>query len=617
MATSTAPATGSRGQVAFALEDTFGVYKRPTHIIEFTSESLSAEEETIRSEGIKSDRGYHSLIQGNLSVGGDVSFEASPDGFGLIFHQALGDYVKVENVDAGIRSRVASGTNQTVPTVDSNTTAGNEIYLLADESTVEFPTTDTNLAIFYRDASDTLSVDDNTASGHAYEGHNTYGVSRVNAVTDPDTSYTGYSATDVVSITVDQVYDLDGNAYNLPGNTAGGILEFGADRTQVRYFEVDTSGTGTTFYLDPAQVTPSGSNLPVVGDLCIVKATVTFASTLSNMAAGSWIAYWHTDYSGVWSHMHDRGVRLPVGLTIEVDRDAAIFLYTGQRVSTLTLNFEAGQIVTGTASFVGQKELSVGRLHQDAMPGDTEIFIEDKYEAPFPTTAQISAGSGTATITIGERTDITYTTKDVDYNGEGITRLSGIPASGDNAIDRVAPKGTNVDSRTSIAHSDAEEGSNEPLTVFESVLYLDGFYEEVLSASITLTNNMSEDKQGLGSRFILALPENRTEVEASLTVEFDDGKLYNRFLGGDFFSLDFRCVATGDGSEIGATGVFSQMHVFLPSAKFDGSTPNIDGDEYIQHDMPCMTKVDDDLNTREIVVFFVNPTEFDVDDPSP
>lgn len=619
MASSTYPATGSRGRVSLGLETEYGVYVSPTHSMKFTSESMSASEDNIRSEGILSDRGYHNIGRGNLTVGGDLNFEQSASGFGLLLYNALGDYVGVEKVDGGIHARVAEDAADatTVPSVDTNPNASNEIIQLADESTVDFPTTDMNLAIFYRDAANTLSVDDNSATGHAYVGTSTYSVGVASAVTDPDTGYTGYSATDVVSVTVAPIYDADGNQVNIEGNPAGGVLLYGSDRAEVTYFEVEDlgAGSGTKFYLDPSQaIVGDSTTYPAVDDAIIVKSTVTFAPTYTpgNLATGSWIAYWHTDYSGVWTHFLERGVALPTGLTVEIDRDAAIFLYTGNKVSTLNLTFEPGAIVTGSVTLTGRAELSIAKLDSDVVPGATEIFIEDRFEAPFPTTAQIAAAGTPAVITIGERTDITYTTKEVDYSGTGLTRLSGIPASGDNAIDRLHLKGTNVDSRTSIRTNPSIDGITDPLTSFETVIYMDGFYEEILSASITLNNNINEDKFGLGDRFALQKPEERAEVEANISVEFDDGKHYIKFIEGVYFTMEFRCVATGDGSEIGTTGVFSQAYYFLPKCKFNGNTPNIESESYITHDMPVLAIVDDALDTTDLIIILVNGLENDV-----
>ncbi|MBF84967.1 MAG: hypothetical protein CL489_10950 [Acidobacteria bacterium] len=615
MAYSTSPATGARGQIAIGEQTDFRTFVQPTHIIDFLSESLSASENVLQSEAIRSDRGRHKLIRGTLDIQGDINFEHSAEGYGMLLRHALGDYVKISNVDGGIHARCATaeGGEQILDAAE-HANDGAEIIVLANETNILFPMEGSDLmTMVYRDDDDVLQ----STTSIGYDGHDIYSVSYVSAApTDPDNTYTGYSSESVVSIVVAPVVDGDGNETNLPFNPEGGVILYGQSRTSMRYFEPTDlgAGNGTRLYLDPSQATVGDSSTyPAEDDVIIGLPCFTSVAGFGSptgLRKGAFFYHESTDYTsgGATAYVHhlERGRELPTsGLTVEVDRDAAIFLYGGCKVNTLTVNFETNSFVTGTFSLVGREELSIAELAYDVIPGATEIYVDDSQAPLFNT----SGGE----ISIGERTGITYTTVEEDYSSTGKTRISGIPASGAAAIDRVAVAGTNVDVRTSTAVSSPYSSEASPLTSFETLVYIDGAYEEALSGSVTLNNNLNTDKFGLGSRYRLGLVEEQAEVEASLNLEFDDGKNYVKFINGTFFTLEFKSVSTASDSEIGTTGVLKQAYYFLPKCKYDGTTPNIEGVQYITHDNPITAIVDDELSTRDLIVILCNEETNDVE----
>lgn len=90
-------ASGLGGQVGFAAESTYGTFVAPTRFLELTSSSLKYERERIESNGIRAGRRVlHRWTAGVQRVAGDVEFEMSPQGFGLIWQHILG-----ANVDSG------------------------------------------------------------------------------------------------------------------------------------------------------------------------------------------------------------------------------------------------------------------------------------------------------------------------------------------------------------------------------------------------------------------------------------------------------------------------------------------------------------------------------------
>lgn len=87
-----AQATGSRSQLAFVEEVTFGTTPNTPDMngLPFTSESLMTEINTFQSEEIRSDRMVQKVLAGNIRPAGDVNFELQPEGLTTLFKHALG-----------------------------------------------------------------------------------------------------------------------------------------------------------------------------------------------------------------------------------------------------------------------------------------------------------------------------------------------------------------------------------------------------------------------------------------------------------------------------------------------------------------------------------------------
>lgn len=607
MGISTSPATGSRGQITIGEETLYGVAVSPTHLVGFTSESLSSTENVIESEEIRSDRGRHQLIRGNLDVAGDISFEQSASGFGMLMRHALYDYVRCPRTDGGIHGRIAANALEALTTVDAVGTTS--ILRLADDLSAVFESA--GLAAFvYRDAtSGALTFVDNTASGYSYDSVQLQTQTYVTAQALGDTGHSG-GITGAVKLTLSQVYDETGALVDPVLNPNGGIVKLGPLRTEARFFESNATGTGTEIWIHPDDVaiaTAVNVNDACVAVPCMVQRGSAISLPPAALKIGTWVIQFDTAYEDTnsviaYTHLIERGKYSPTGLTCEIDRDAMIFVYTGNKVNTLTLNFETNSIVSGTASLVGRREDSVAKLLGDVVPGQATITINNRTAFP-----------NSGVLTIGEETGMTYSAVTDNGNGTYTLTMADTNVANVTAIQRAHFIGENVDSRTSTAVASPYEGNNSPLTAFETLVYLDGYFEEVLSGTLTLNNNLNTDKYGLGSRYKLATVEQRAVVEASLTMEFDDGKHYKKFVEGEYFSLEFKCVSEADDSLIGATGVFSQAYYYLPKCKFDGTTPNIQGDSYITHDMPITAVVDDELKTTDLVIFLVNSNIDDVE----
>jgi hypothetical protein len=85
--------TGLNAQVGFVAETTYGTGVTPTRFVEFTSESINKNQTRIESSGIRAGKFVQRIDRwSNSTVGaaGDVSFEISTQGFGLLFKWMLG-----------------------------------------------------------------------------------------------------------------------------------------------------------------------------------------------------------------------------------------------------------------------------------------------------------------------------------------------------------------------------------------------------------------------------------------------------------------------------------------------------------------------------------------------
>lgn len=605
MALTTQPATGSRGQIHVGQQSSFNEIVQPDHLICFTSESIAATENVLESEAIcGADRGRSLPVRGSLDVAGDINFELAASGFGILMKNALGDYIRVPNADGGYHARVV-GTPVSLGAVA-------DLVELAEESPNVFPLTGVlEVTAVYRDTAGALAQQ----NGIEYTGMNTYEASYAAAASGPGA---------VQTVTLAQIYDIEGNLVDPVPNATAGIALIGNDRVKCYYSNVGGAPGAVTIDFVTADNAGLGVTVPTIAAddaIILVPAlagTLGVLSSSPELVAGTMLL--HSDdeadpalnlYTNVYTHYMERGAFLPPGMTVEVDRDAAIFVYNGMKVGTLTVNFENNAIVTGTFSLQGKAEYAMATLAQDVVPAGVttsqDILLEAGSANAFPT-----AG----TLTIGERTNIAYTGKtEVDVGGVTYVRLTIPNATAETAIDRFHPKGSNVDSRTSTKAATVYEGDNSSLTAFETIVCIDGAFEEVLAGSLTLNNNLNGDKYPLGSRFKAQIVEERAEVDAQLTMEFDDGKNYNKFIKGEFFALEFKCISEADDSEIGSTGVLSQAYFYLPLCKYTGNTPVIEDDSYITHDMPIIAAPKRTEDTTDLIAIFVNDEQYDVESP--
>jgi hypothetical protein len=607
------PSSGSRGAVRIGEQTIIQGGVQPSHLLAFTSESLTNAENELTSAGIEGTRAIHKLIRNTFVASGDLNVELAAAGYGMVLRHLLGDYVQGVSVDGSIRGRMKTDAVTAIAAVD--TIVAKQVIELTVESSYDYEDSG-KVAVVYRDANNVLTFADNTSAGYAYTGFAPHTISHipVAGITASDSTHSG-GTTDAVLLTLPQYVGYDGDLTNPEFNTQGGVLYVGPQRVRVRYFEADMSGTGTKVWLDPVDVDATNSGLGLVTLVLAAGMVVEGAPCLTGVGTdlgsapvgkGRWIYQQSPDFAGAYLHHIEPGLRLPpAGLTIEIDRDAANFLYIGMKVGQGQFTFDASAIATATFSFLGIRERGITRLVADAVPGATTIYIEDGIAFP------VAGG----TITLGEETAITYTTKTLITSGpyDGYYSLSGIPASGAASIQRVHEKFVNVDCRSSRKASTTYSNNGlTPLMSFETIVRMDGGFEEVLNASLSINNQLDGEKFGLGSRETFGIVEGQRMVDGTLNFEFDDGKQYERYLSGDFFSVEFRSIMESADAEIGFTGVLSSLSMLCAKCKFNGTTPNIADQSFITHEMPFKAIWDTEYSTPEVVVQLTNAFQYDV-----
>jgi len=131
-----------------------------------------------------------------------------------------------------------------------------------------------------------------------------------------------------------------------------------------------------------------------------------------------------------------------------------------------------------------------------------------------------------------------------------------------------------------------------PLTFDEGEITVDGTSQEVSGFSLTINNNLIEDKGALGTRYRVAIPRSGfRDVTGSLNLEFDNLDMYRRYTGGTETALKLKFTAD---DLIGAGTQAHELEIDCPRIIFTGTTPVVGGPELIYFDMPFVALYDED-----------------------
>lgn len=324
-----------------------------------------------------------------------------------------------------------------------------------------------------------------------------------------------------------------------------------------------------------------------------------------------------TNYVGVYTHYYECGATLPTGMTIEPGRDVVFFTYTGMKVNQLTENFNAQEFLTGTFSLIGRAEASGAVAQKAIVAGDSTVMLRvGSYIIQDGTgiagfrqrnAAGTMLGSNTYKLQIEDDNDVTYTSITLNANGSAV--LFGIPTSGTGSIPNAHAAGVPVAPQSTAAQTALTPPTTEPLVSFQAGVYLNSSFQEVLTATYTLNNNLFADKFQLGDRYRAQLPEQKREVTGSVSIEFDNLVMYRKFVDSEVSELEIRVVDDGVSGQIGSTGVYRQKNHIFPKCKFEGTTPVVGGPDVITMDMPFQSFYDVEDDEPEMILIIVNDVE--------
>lgn len=127
-------------------------------------------------------------------------------------------------------------------------------------------------------------------------------------------------------------------------------------------------------------------------------------------------------WDSVYTHYIEAARDLPIGLSWEIGRDVAFFVYSGCKVNTIENTFTAQEIFTGTFSFVGKGEYVCGELVSSVSPGATSFTLTDY---TLTNSGNVSApvqvvGSGLDDVSVsGTYTGTEYTTYHLKISSTG------------------------------------------------------------------------------------------------------------------------------------------------------------------------------------------------------
>ena len=146
-----------------------------------------------------------------------------------------------------------------------------------------------------------------------------------------------------------------------------------------------------------------------------------------------------------------------------------------------------------------------------------------------------------------------------------------------------------------------------PLTFDEGALTIDGTSTEVQGFTLSVANNLKDDKGELGSRYRAAIPRSGfREVTGTLNMEFDDFTNYNKYVDGTEAALALKFTAD---DKISTSDNYS-LWIECPRIVFTGETPVVDGPDVVYHDMPFVAfasdSVTEDWHRYEVRIRLVN-----------
>jgi len=119
----------------------------------------------------------------------------------------------------------------------------------------------------------------------------------------------------------------------------------------------------------------------------------TVGITTVDLTKGAWVMQTYNGanawWDNVYTHYIEAAKTLPAGMTFEVGRDVAYFVYSGMKINTIENTYEAQQILQGTFNLIGKGEYTGGLLSVAASVADTTLTLK-KFTTSGPATNTIN-----------------------------------------------------------------------------------------------------------------------------------------------------------------------------------------------------------------------------------
>jgi len=211
---------------------------------------------------------------------------------------------------------------------------------------------------------------------------------------------------------------------------------------------------------------------------------------------------------------------------------------------------------------------ALGRVETAGPSGTDSYYVHDIYPS--------------GSLPAGVRVQVDRDNKFFVYKGCKVNELSLECAVGDPLMATFSFLG-HSEEYSAVGTAATSVSTLNPLTFDEGAFTLDGTSAEVQSFSLTVANNLKEDKGQLGSRYRADIPRSGfRDVTGTLNLEFDDFTMYSKYYNGTEAAMALKFTAD---DKIDSSDNY-QFWIECPRIVFTGETPTIDGPDVVYHDMP-------------------------------
>ena len=270
----------------------------------------------------------------------------------------------------------------------------------------------------------------------------------------------------------------------------------------------------------------------------------------------------------VFSHVGSIASLTGSSFTCQFDKDGVPFTYSGCKVATWSLECALDELLVATVNIMAKDEVATRSVTDgvttNASPTVTSATARFHSNDVGKSISGAGIPAGTTIIAVVSLTEATMSAN-ATATATGVTVAIGTVAE------------------TAVYPTDLR-----PMSFVHGQITVAGVATDITSFSLSCDNNLPE-RWFFGAINKEPLDQGRT-IEGSFDSEFEDLAIYQRFLNGEEASIVL--VFTSD-EEITPGNPYS-LTINIPSVRFDGETPNVDGPDIITQTSP-FTVLNDDM----------------------